>query len=97
MGRKRSEPFTQGHNLTSIEKVILHLLANGWTAREIASRENLSHRTVERYIESLRLKMNARNTPHLIACAFSKRELKIVRGKVEIATTSQKSSNPLSS
>jgi LuxR family transcriptional regulator of spore coat protein len=80
----RSAPFSPRNNLTSTEKEILELLAQGWTARETAGHVNLGIRTVERYIENLRLKMNARNTAHLIACAFSKGTLKVVRGVVRI-------------
>jgi len=80
----RSAPFSPRQNLTATEKEILELLAQGWTARETAGHVNLGIRTVERYIENLRLKMNARNTAHLIACAFSKGTLKVVRGVVKI-------------
>jgi LuxR family transcriptional regulator of spore coat protein len=76
-------PFASRHDLTQTEKDILELLAHGWTARETAGHVNLGTRTVERYIENLRLKMNARNTAHLIACAFSKGTLRVVRGIVK--------------
>ena len=82
----RSTPFSPRHNLTQTEKEILELLAHGWTARETAGHVNLGIRTVERYIENLRLKMNARNTAHLIACAFSRGTLKVVRGVVKIVS-----------
>ena len=77
-------PFLPRNNLSSTEKEILELLAQGWTARETADQVNLGARTVERYIENLRLKMNARNTPHLITCAFSTGMLKVVRGVARI-------------
>ena len=80
----RKAPFLPRHTLTSTEKEILQLLANGWTAREAADEVRLGVRTVERYIENLRLKMDAQNTPHLIARAFSKGALKVVRGVVKI-------------
>ena len=71
--------------LSETEKHLLELLAHGWTAREAAGEVNLSVRTVERHIENLRLKMNAQNTAHLIARAFSKGALKVVRGAVRVA------------
>jgi DNA-binding NarL/FixJ family response regulator len=46
---------------------------------------HLGVRTVERYIENLRYKMNARNTAHLITCAFLKGTLKAVRGGIKVA------------
>jgi LuxR family transcriptional regulator, transcriptional regulator of spore coat protein len=73
-------PFLPRNDLTSTEKEILELLAQGWTAREAAGQVNLETKTVERHIENLRLKMNARNRAHLVARAFSMGALKIVRG-----------------
>ena len=75
----------EGCALSQTEKQILEMLAHGWTAREAASHINLGVRTVERYIENLRLKMDARNTPHLITRAFSQKALKIVRGVARIS------------
>ena len=80
----RSPPFRPRYSLTRTEQEILELLAGGWTARETANHINLGIRTVERYVENLRLKMNARNTPHLITRAFSLGALKVVRGAAKI-------------
>ena len=79
-----SAPFPPRNVLTSTEKEILELLAHGWTAREAAGQANLALRTVERHVENLRLKMNARNTAHLVARAFSSGTLKIVKGVARI-------------
>lgn len=84
MTAQREAPFLPRNTLTSTEKEILHLLANGWTARQAANEVDLGVRTVERYIENLRLKLDAQNTPHLIARAFSKGALKIVRGAIKV-------------
>ena len=78
-------PFAPRTTLTASEKKILELLAHGWTAREAAGQVNLAVSTVERHVENLRHKMNARNTVHLIARAFSKGTLKVVKGVVKIA------------
>jgi DNA-binding NarL/FixJ family response regulator len=57
--------------LSSREQEILLAIAAGLSAKEIARRLILSHRTVERHIENIRLKLHARNTAHLITRAFS--------------------------
>jgi LuxR family transcriptional regulator, transcriptional regulator of spore coat protein len=77
-------PFLPRIDLTSTEKEILELLAQGWTAREAAGQVDLGTKTVERHVENLRLKMNARNKAHLVARAFSVGALKVVRGVVKI-------------
>ena len=83
--RSRLAP-TPRNDITSREKEILELLAQGWTARETARRVELSVRTVERHIDNLRLKMNAHNAAHLVACAFSRGMLKAVGGVAKIAS-----------
>ncbi len=57
--------------LSSREQEILLAIAAGLSAKQIARRLILSHRTVERHIENIRIKMQARNTAHLITRAFS--------------------------
>ena len=57
--------------LSSREQEILLAIAAGLSAKEIARMLILSHRTVERHIENIRIKMQARNTAHLITRAFS--------------------------
>lgn len=57
--------------LSAREQEILLAIAAGLSAKEIARRLILSHRTVERHIENIRLKLHARNTAHLITRAFS--------------------------
>lgn len=87
MAMKEHSPRTPSpprSTLSETEKHLLELLAHGWTAREAAGEVNLSVRTVERHIENLRLKMNAQNTAHLIARAFSKGALKVIRGAVRV-------------
>ena len=57
--------------LTPREREVVALIAGGMSAKGIAREMNLSHRTVERHIENIRIKMQARNTAHLIARAFA--------------------------
>jgi LuxR family transcriptional regulator of spore coat protein len=77
-------PFAPRNDLSPTEKEILALIAQGWTAREAADHVSLGIRTVERYIENLRMKMNARNTAHLVACGFATGVLKAVRGVARV-------------
>jgi LuxR family transcriptional regulator of spore coat protein len=57
--------------LSSREQEILLGIAAGLSAKQIARSLLLSHRTVERHIENIRVKMQARNTAHLITRAFA--------------------------
>lgn len=56
-------------NLSNREIDCLAQLVSGRTAREIAEQLNLSSRTVESYMESLKNKMNCHNKSELIAKA----------------------------
>jgi DNA-binding NarL/FixJ family response regulator len=66
-----------GSFLTRREQQILEFVAHGWSAKQVAQRIDIAPRTVERHIENIRAKMNARNTPHMITCAFSNGLLKV--------------------
>lgn len=57
-------------HLTFREHQILELVAVGWSAKQIALDINIAPRTVERHIENVRLKLNARNRAHLITQAM---------------------------
>ncbi len=48
-------------NLTKRELEILHYVADGYSAKKIGILLNISYRTVEKYIENLRLKLNCKN------------------------------------
>jgi len=57
-------------HLTLHELIILRALANGAQSKEMASLIKRSRGTVEFYVRSLFLKLNARSRPHLVAQAF---------------------------
>jgi DNA-binding NarL/FixJ family response regulator len=57
--------------LSSREQQVLEGIAAGLSAKQLARQLIISPRTVERHIENIRIKMQARNTAHLIARAFS--------------------------
>ena len=82
VGRKVSTPWVSGDctvhrnalnvepHLTFREHQILELVAVGCSAKQIALEINIAPRTVERHIENVRLKLNARNRAHLITQAM---------------------------
>ncbi len=53
--------------LTPNEQDILDLLAQGYSAKEIAAKMSMSHRTVEHRIESVKTKLGAKNVAHAVA------------------------------
>jgi LuxR family transcriptional regulator of spore coat protein len=57
--------------LSAREQEVLEGIAAGLSAKQVARALIISPRTVERHIENIRVKMQARNTAHLIARAFS--------------------------
>ena len=63
--------------LTNREQQVLELVADGYSAKQIASRIGIAPRTVEGHIETVRLKMRARNKTHLIVQAVQAGVLKI--------------------
>ena len=60
----------QAH-LTPRELEILELVANGFSAKEVANTLGIAPRTVERHTENARTKMRARNRPHMVTLAIS--------------------------
>ncbi|WP_241127676.1 helix-turn-helix domain-containing protein [Novosphingobium terrae] len=56
--------------LTVRECEILGFVALGLSAKEIARHVSLAPRTVERYIENMRLKLRAKNSAHMVACGL---------------------------
>ena len=58
--------------LTPVEIECVKLVAEGWTAAEIAKKATLARsvRAVERHVERARLKLGANNRAHLVAKAF---------------------------
>ena len=63
--------------LTSREKEVLEQVAMGSSAKEVARDLSLGSRTVEKHIDNIRLKLHARNKPHLITRAFQIGALKL--------------------
>ena len=56
--------------LTPRELEVLRLLAEGYSAKEVALKLDITSRTVESHIDKLRLKTRARNRTHLVAQAI---------------------------
>lgn len=60
-----------GLELTVRELQILELVALGYSAKEVAQEIDIAPRTVECHIDTMRLKMRARNRTHMVAIAIS--------------------------
>lgn len=55
---------------TSRELQILELIALGYSAKEVAQQRDVAHRTVETQLDTMRLKLRARNRTHMVAIAL---------------------------
>lgn len=56
--------------LTSRELQLLMLVALGYSAKEVANRCGIAFRTVETHLDTMRLKLRARNRTHMVAIAI---------------------------
>ena len=57
--------------LSEREREVLQCIASGLSSKHCAQELGLAPRTVERHVENLRNKLNARNKPHLVAKALA--------------------------
>ena len=57
-------------SLTGRELQILELVALGYSAKETAQRFAITPRTVEAHLDTMRLKLRARNRTHMVAIAI---------------------------
>jgi DNA-binding CsgD family transcriptional regulator len=57
--------------LSEREREVLECVAQGLSSKECAQQLGIAPRTVERHVENLRNKLNARNKPHLVAKALA--------------------------
>jgi LuxR family transcriptional regulator of spore coat protein len=58
-------------SLTDRERQVLQCIAQGLSSKQCAQELGIAPRTVERHVENLRNKLNARNKPHLVAKALA--------------------------
>jgi DNA-binding CsgD family transcriptional regulator len=56
--------------LTSRELEVVQLIATGLSAKQVAQRLEIGPRTVERYLDQVRLKTRTRNRVHMVAHAI---------------------------
>jgi DNA-binding NarL/FixJ family response regulator len=68
--RTAAEPGSDDHPLTSRETEILRLVAKGLTARQIADRLVISHRTVQNHVQNTLCKLQLRNKVQLTRWAM---------------------------
>ncbi len=71
------DKVTGGPGLTRREQEVLELVARGYSAKEIAGEIGIAPRTVEGHIDTVRLKMRARNKAHMVTQAILSGILKI--------------------
>ena len=57
--------------LSEREREVLESIARGLSSKQCAQQLGIAPRTVERHVENLRNKLNARNKPHLVAKALA--------------------------
>jgi DNA-binding CsgD family transcriptional regulator len=67
----------QGPDLTRREFQILKFVAQGYSAKEAALEIGIAPRTVEGHIDTIKLKLRARNRAHMITNAIAARILTI--------------------
>lgn len=63
--------------LTRREIQILELVAQGFSAKEVAQSIAIAPRTVEGHIDTIRLKLQARNRPHMVTKAIAAKLLTV--------------------
>ena len=64
-------PESDGELLLTIREMeILELVALGHSSKEVAQEINIAPRTVECHLDTMRLKMRARNRSHMVAIAL---------------------------
>lgn len=54
-------------NLSPKEMMIFNLIASGYTGKEVAREISASPRTVKTHLESIKLKLGAKNVTHAVA------------------------------
>jgi DNA-binding CsgD family transcriptional regulator len=64
-----------GCELTQREFQILELVAQGFSAKEVAQKICIAPRTVEGHIDTIKLKLRARNRTHMVVKAIAARVL----------------------
>lgn len=63
---------SRSHVLTPHQEDILHLLAQGQSAKETARKMGVSFRTVEHHLEAIKKKLGAKNISHAVAIAVAR-------------------------
>ncbi len=66
------EVVDENHILTAKERRYFQLIGEGLTSKQIGARLHVSPRTAETHIKNLQIKLNATNTPSLVAWATAK-------------------------
>lgn len=67
----------QRPELTQREFQVLELVAQGYSAKEVAQEIHIAPRTVEGHIDTIKLKLRARNRAHMVTKAVEEHVLAI--------------------
>jgi DNA-binding NarL/FixJ family response regulator len=62
-------------DITTTERIIIELLADGKVDKEIAPVVNMKPRTVKQYVDNMKQKVNANNRVKLISIAYQNKIL----------------------
>ncbi|MGH2686086.1 MAG: response regulator transcription factor [Actinomycetota bacterium] len=57
--------------LTPRELQVVQLIASGLTGKEVGARLGIGESTVETHVEHIRIKLDARSRPHIVARAIA--------------------------
>jgi DNA-binding CsgD family transcriptional regulator len=71
LGMEGQMKSDHGPELTQREFQVLELVAQGYSAKEVAQEINIAPRTVEGHIDTIKLKLRARNRAHMITRAIA--------------------------
>jgi len=80
--------------LTHREIQILELVAQGYSAKEVAQVIHVAPRTVESHIDTIRLKLRARNRTHMVAIAA---DILTAEGHLKKAVKPRRTESPFTS
>jgi PAS domain S-box-containing protein len=69
-GRFRRDPGVRSEELTAREREVVHLVALGYTGREIADQLHIAHDTVRTHVRNAQEKLGARSRAQLVAIAL---------------------------
>ncbi|MEO0750717.1 MAG: helix-turn-helix transcriptional regulator [Pseudomonadota bacterium] len=71
LGMGEGTMVSRNFRLTEREILIIKLIAAGNSAKEVAGQLDIAPRTVQKHLDNSRLKLDAKNTTHLVALCIA--------------------------